>query len=110
MRHLQRRKDVSVGIFLQRHGRDTLHQHPQRNEIYVAVDELRTWRVLWFFVARHSERSIFALPRQGEIKVWRESGVMREQLPHSDVFFAVPAELRQIPHNRITKPYLAKLQ
>ena len=105
--HLQRRKDVRLGVLVQRHPGNTFHQGAQDNEICVAVDETRTRRLLRGLLKRHAVRGLLALPRRLQIYVRRQTRVMGKQLPYRDVFFSVLPKLGNVLHDIVVEPHFA---
>ena len=105
--HLQRLKNMASRVLVQRLSRNPLHQRSQDNKIDVAVGKLRPRRVLRCLCKRHPISRFLPFPRRFEIQVRRQPRVVREQLPHRDVFFSILRKLRQILRYRIVQPHLA---
>ncbi len=109
MLHLQRGENVLRGVVVQALARNLLHECPKHDEIDVAIDEAGARWSIGLLCKRHFVCGVFPFPWRLEIKIGREPGIVRQQLPDSDVFFAVLPEIRQILHHRVADSHLPAL-
>jgi hypothetical protein len=107
MRHFQRQINVAFAIFIEALARNPLHECGQNNKIKVAVEKSGTRRFLGRVGKCHPIRCFLPFPRHLQVKIWLESGVVGQQLPHCNVFLSILRELRQVFGNRIIQPHLA---
>ena len=109
VRHAQWREYFLGAICIQCASSDVLNQRSQRNEIGVAVEKPRTRRIVRRFRKRQSQGGVTAVPRRGQIDVRAQAGEVSQQVPNSNIFFAVLREFGDIFRHRIVQPDFAFL-
>ncbi len=107
--HAQRTEDVGLGILVQRHAADLLHQLSQHDEADVAIEEGRARRALQGHRIDAAISFLQPIPRLLQVKVSRQSRVVRQQHPNGHVLLAILREVGNILCHRIVQLDLSEL-
>jgi hypothetical protein len=109
VQHLQGRENMAVTILVEGLAGDALDERAEGDEVDVTVGEFRSRRIDQGFGERHAVGGFLAFPFRFAVEIRLQTGVMREQLAHRDVFFFVVREVGQILCDRIVQPDFATL-